>query len=264
MTLQRRDPNGDKMNNDYDIVSDLYDVYVQFDFDIHFYLNRYSDFDGKALELMAGTGRLSIPLLKNNVSLDCVDLSRGLLNRLHQKLIVNNLKSNLFCRDICTLDLPDKYDLVIIGCNSFAEITEKNDRNKVIRSVYGLLNNKGELIITLHNPPVRRKSIDSGIIHVNDYKTDDKIISFSITSQEDPDAVVHLKQFYEIYDNNGCMVEKRMIDLNFALLSRNEIEQELVMEGFEIKEVFGNFDNSKFNDSDSQYIIIVASKGLRH
>ena len=60
------------------------------------------------------------------------------------------------------------------------------------------------------------------------------------------------------------MVEKRMIALNFALISKNEIEKELINEGFNIKEVFGNFDKDVFNEAESPYIIIIASKGLRN
>jgi SAM-dependent methyltransferase len=252
------------MENNYDIVSDLYDTYVQFDFDINFYLDKYSNFNGNALELMAGTGRLSIPLLRNNVSLDCVDLSKGLLDKLRDKLIANKLISNVFCQNICMLQIPHKYDSVIIGCNSFGEIIKKEDRIKVIRSVYDLLNDNGEFVITLHNPINRRKLIDRTLKHVGNFIKDEKTISFSITSHEDQNAVVHLNQFYEIYDINGCMIEKKMINLNFALIPKNDIEKELINEGFKIKEVFGNFNKEIFNEVESTYIIVIATKGLRH
>lgn len=249
------------MNNNYDTVSDIYDIYAKFDYDISFYLNRYANYTGKALELMAGSGRISLPLLKHNVALDCVDLSEGLLDKLKEKLIRYHLNSNLYCQNICSLDLPSRYDLVIIGCNSFAEIITKEDRNKVIRSVYDLLNDDGEFIITLHNPPNRRKLIDTRLTHVKSYITDNKTVSFSISSSEDPYSIVHLNQFFEIYDNSGKMVEKKMIKLNFVLLSKDEIEQELLEEGFKIKAIFGNFDCSNYNEVDSQYIIIIATKG---
>jgi hypothetical protein len=126
------------------------------------------------------------------------------------------------------------------------------------------LNDNGEFVITLHNPINRRKLIDRTLKHVGNFIKDEKTISFSITSHEDQNAVVHLNQFYEIYDNNGCMIEKKMINLNFALIPKNDIEKELINEGFEIKEVFGNFNKEKFNEVESTYIIIIATKGLRH
>lgn len=246
--------------NNYDIVSDLYDVYVKFDFDIGFFTDRYSGFGGTVLELMVGTGRLSIPLLRNGVSLDCVDLSGGLLDRLQRKLTDNNLDAQLLKRDIRTLDLARTYDAVIIACNSFAEIVLREDRKKVLRSVNGLLRENGELIITLHNPAVRRKSIDRRVTHVDTFRAEDKTVAFSVASIEDSDAVVHLNQFYEVYDGNGCMVEKKMITLDFALIGRDAIEQELLCEGFEIKELYGNYDKSEHDDAGSPYLIIVAVK----
>lgn len=43
-------------------VSDLYDFYVKVDFDIPFFLNETKLFRNEILELMCGTGRVSIPL----------------------------------------------------------------------------------------------------------------------------------------------------------------------------------------------------------
>jgi SAM-dependent methyltransferase len=247
-------------NNDYDGVADLYDIYAQFDFDVPFYLERYSNFKGTALELMAGTGRLSVPMIKSGINLDCVDLSQGLLEKLSDKLDRARLHSNMYRRDICNLVLPRKYDVIIIGCNSFAEITDKDNRLKVLKSVYNLLNDSGEFVVTLHNPVIRRKSIDSKLKHVNDYKYGDDTIAFSISSHEDDNAVVHLKQFYEIYDKNGDLIKKKMLSLNFALIAKNEIEGELLETGFRIKEFYGNFDRSEFEGNSSPFLIYVAGK----
>ena len=126
------------------------------------------------------------------------------------------------------------------------------------------MNETGEFIITLHNPLVRRRSINSGLTHVGNYKTENGTISFSISSNEDRDAVVHLNQYYEMFGPDGCMVEKRTVNLNFALMAKNEIERELSDAGFKVGELYGNYDRSEFDDTASPYMIIAASGGLRH
>lgn len=60
---------------DFNFVADLYDSYVKVDFDLDFYEKLVSNCNGKCLELMCGTGRVSIPLLKQNIDLTCVDYS---------------------------------------------------------------------------------------------------------------------------------------------------------------------------------------------
>jgi len=52
---------------DFGTVADLYDVYVQWEVDIPFFRELSVDATGEVLELMSGTGRLSIPLLQHGV-----------------------------------------------------------------------------------------------------------------------------------------------------------------------------------------------------
>ncbi|MDQ3911717.1 MAG: hypothetical protein M3305_08120 [Actinomycetota bacterium] len=50
---------------DYDRVADVYDLYVTSGLDLEFYLEETDKVQGKVLELMCGTGRVSIPLLRS-------------------------------------------------------------------------------------------------------------------------------------------------------------------------------------------------------
>ncbi len=61
--------------NDYGPVANLYDIYVPATFDFDFFINETTKSKGEVLELMSGTGRVSIPLLEAGVKLTCVDLS---------------------------------------------------------------------------------------------------------------------------------------------------------------------------------------------
>lgn len=55
------------------LVADIYDFYVKVDFDIPFFLNETEKHDEEILELMCGTGRVSIPLLQSGRKMTCVD-----------------------------------------------------------------------------------------------------------------------------------------------------------------------------------------------
>jgi len=48
--------------NDYSGISDLYDIYVPAEFDIDFFLQETKEINGPVLDLMAGTGRVSLRL----------------------------------------------------------------------------------------------------------------------------------------------------------------------------------------------------------
>lgn len=248
-----------KMINDYDVISDIYDVYNTADYDIDFYLERYISFQGRAAELMAGTGRLSIPLLRNGIKLDCVDISKGLLDRLTDKLSELQISADVYCQDIRELHLNGLYDLVIIGFNSLSEIVDYDDRRRVFNSVKNLLTDSGEFIFTLYNPAYRRKLINSDLSLVNEHNIrEDKMLFFMSSFEEN--EIVNVFQLYELYDKKNNLKSKRILNLKFKLIERVEIERHISEYGFAIKEFYGDFDGSEFNDEVSPFMIYILKK----
>ena len=77
----------------FDEVADLYDAYVNVDLDIRFFIQEARRVGGKTLELMCGTGRVSIPLLQAGVDLTCVDCSKHMLARLHETADASNRRA---------------------------------------------------------------------------------------------------------------------------------------------------------------------------
>src|SRR5512138_2813426 len=108
--------------NDYDPIASLYDIYVPATFDIDFFLNETKKSTGEVLELMSGTGRVSIPLLEAGVKLTCVDISSESNAVLRKKLSQKGLQADVYDMDVCALDLPKQFSMVIIPFHSFAHL----------------------------------------------------------------------------------------------------------------------------------------------
>lgn len=248
------------MINDYDFVADIYDVYNTASYDIDFYVEKYKSFQGKAIELMAGTGRLSVPLLKSGINLDCLDISKGLLEHLSKKLTRENLNSTIICQDIRDLNLEHNYDLVIIAFNSFAEIVDENDQELVFESIKKILTPSGEFIFTLYNPVFRRKSINNNLALINELPLNDNKLLFFMSSKENEGNIVEIKQFYELYDRQGNFLNKRMLDLQFSLITKEKIEKLIKKTDLKVTEFYGNFDLSQYNEKDSPFMIYVLKK----
>ena len=79
------------MSIDYSRLAEIYDIYVRSTQDIPFFLRETKKTDGSVLELMAGTGRLSLPLLAAGVDLTCVDRSPEMLVILRKKLAARGI-----------------------------------------------------------------------------------------------------------------------------------------------------------------------------
>lgn len=244
--------------NDYNGIADLYDIYVPAKHDISFFLEETQSIRGPVLELMAGTGRVSIPLIEAGVDLTCEDSSQEMLAILDEKLKLHGLKARLLSVDIGSLE-PDKFAGVIIPFNSFAHLTTTRQQADALRRIRQCLDPGGVFICTLQNPVTRRKQIDGSLRLARKYPmpSTEGYLYLWLTekfSGEDP-SIVEAHEFFEEYDACGVMVKKRCMELNFRLTEREEFEVLAREAEFKIQALYGDYDRSPFDSRVSQYMI---------
>jgi SAM-dependent methyltransferase len=249
--------------NNYDIVADLYDIYVPTTYDIDFFLNETRKTDGEVLELMSGTGRVSIPLLEAGVRLTCVDNSVKSTGILQEKLEQKGLKAEVHTMDICQLELPRRYSMIIIPFHSFAHIVSPTDQREALGWVYRHLLPGGTFISTLGNPTTRRRDVD-GQLHLAysyPFAENGKLLLW-ILEQFDPDdkRVVKAFEFFELYDAAGLLTSKRLMELHFRLTPKKVFENMLQDTGFLITRLYGDYAYHEFNAHSSDSLVWVLEK----
>jgi SAM-dependent methyltransferase len=245
--------------NDYGVVADLYDTYVPATFDIPFLLNEAKKSSGEVLELMSGTGRVSIPLLRAGVRLTCVDLSAEMNAVLRAKLETLGLQANLYQMDICALNLSKQFDLVMIPFHSFAHIVSLADQQVAFRRIHQHLVPGGQFLCTLGNPTVRRASVDGRLRLHSRYPLGGAQGTLLLWLLEkfnpDDDQIVEALEFFEEYDEKGMLRSKRLLELRFRLSSRAEIEALAVAAGFQVAAFYGDYACSEFDEDSSPFMI---------
>jgi len=250
--------------NNYDTIADLYDTYVPATFDIDFFLRETQNTTGDVLELMSGTGRVSIPLLEAGVKLTCVDLSAELNQIFKQKLYQRGLTADIYQMDVCELELPRKFEKIIIPFHSFAHIVSPEDQRKALKRICEHLNPGGTFICTLSNPRMRQQTVNGQLRLFRKYPLVDKpgtLLLWIMENQDPEDShVVDAMQFYEEYDTRGVLTSKRLMELHFRLTSRNVFEKLAQEAGFSIKAVYGNYDYAEFNEDCSPFMIWMLEK----
>jgi SAM-dependent methyltransferase len=250
--------------NNYDVVSDLYDIYVPVTFDIDFFINETKNSPGEVLELMSGTGRVSIPLLEAGVKLTCVDLSVKSNQILITKLEQMGKTADVYQMDVCELDIPQKFSMIIIPFHSFAHIISTDDQRKALSRIHHHLLPGGTFICTLRNPTVRKRDID-GQLHLVSRESlagGQGSLLFWNMEEIDPedDHLVDAMLFFELYDTQGIMKSKRLMELHFRLSSKDEFEVLVKSAGFSIKACYGDYTYTEFNQETSPYMIWVLEK----
>jgi SAM-dependent methyltransferase len=245
--------------NQYDTIADLYDIFVPVTYDIPFFVNETRKSSGEVLELMSGTGRVSIPLIQAGVRLTCVDLSAALNAVLTDKLEQMGLKADIYQMDICELEIPKKFDLIIIPFHSFAHILMPDDQRKALARIHQHLLPGGTFICTLGNPVLRQKPVDGQLRLSRQYPLPDGqgTLLFWVTEKFSPDDphIVEAMEFFETYDTRGMLQSKRLFDLHFRLSGKGEFEDLAHAAGFKVKAFYGDYSYAEFKEESSPFMI---------
>jgi SAM-dependent methyltransferase len=244
---------------DYSQVAEIYDIYASTQMDIPFFLEESKNCS-RVLELAAGTGRLSLPLIQSGVPLACLDSSPEMLAILERKLEKSGLKAPTILMDMCHFSRSEKYDFIFIAFNSFAEIIEPALQIQCLNRIRRHLTPTGKFICTLHNAAIRRKTVD-GRLHFRGKHTmpdsQGDLHLWSLEEDDSSDNVVRGMQFYEMFDSEGKMKWRRCSELRFYLHSESSIATLFQKSGFRTRKIWGDYQRHAFDSEVSPYMIWV-------
>ena len=243
---------------DYQVIADLYDSFCRFEDDIEYFRQLLQDSPGPVLELMSGTGRVSVPLLEAGIELVCIDASLSMLEVLKRKLEERDLRAAVVCCDVRKLPFQYRFQTAIWPFHGISELADETDRQHALRELCEALLDGALLLVTLHNPPIRLRSIDGQWHEHGTYPRLDGRGSVTLSSRLEVDSedgsIVGVQRVEELSDR-GETVEVREIPLRFALPSRTEIEAELEEIGLVVEGLYGDYDASGFEGSESPHMI---------
>jgi SAM-dependent methyltransferase len=261
-----KDDDAKSLSIDWARIADLYDTYVQTTFDIPFFLNEARKTSGEALELMSGTGRVSVPLIEAGVRLTCVDASLEMLALLREKLTRRRVAAPVHQMDVRELALQKQFDLIFIPFQSFSELLSPSDQRKAFVCIHEHLAETGRFICTLHNPRVRLKRVDGQLRLWGKYPLEDRQGTLLFWGLENYDSDAHIVsglEFFEEYDANGVMQSKRAVELCFRIVEKREFEDLAASVGFKIAALYGDYSYSEFHEDTSPFMIWVLKDGCR-
>jgi SAM-dependent methyltransferase len=249
----------------FDHVADLYDSYVRTEFDLSFWLKEAQAVDGKVLELTCGTGRISIPLLKAGIDLTCVDYAPGMLAVLRGKLEANGLTCPIYCQDMAELELPEFFSLIFIPFHSLSEVLEKKRHHLVLRRIHKHLIEGGIFICTLQNPAVRTISMNGSPTVVGKFPMEDgnTLVVQSLLTYDESTQIASGEQEYDVLANDGSLVDRRSLNMNFYLFRKSEFESLVIETGFEVLALYGDYDYRPFDEAKSPSMIWKLKKTAR-
>jgi SAM-dependent methyltransferase len=243
---------------DYSRIAHLYDSYVRFQDDVPFFLEECRRAQGPVLELMAGTGRVSLPLAGAGVELTCVDSSAPMLAVLRRKLAARGLRAAVLEADVARLDLPPVFPLALMPFHSFAEILDREERLGALQGIHAALVEGGAFLLTLHNPRVRLRSVGGGPALLGRLPKEDGSGEVALRADFHYDPAsrrVRGTQVVEEIDEAGRTVEEHALAIEFVLLEEEEVRDAVESVGFRPESLLGGYDRRPYDPESSPFMI---------
>jgi SAM-dependent methyltransferase len=252
-----------KYKNKYSRVADLYDIFVDLESDIPFWVNE-SKKDGEVLELASGTGRVTIPIAMAGVKVTAVDISSDLLAILREKTRRNRLGVEIHEADMRSFRLDRRFPLVILPFNSIQEIVGPKDHKAVFLRVKEHLEDGGRFIVTIRNPNPHRRdgSNEKQVIEYTNQTNGHRVLYSSRTKTDTRKHVEVSYQTYKEYDEDSKFIGRRLFRNRYYVFQEGEFERLIESVGFRVKNLYGNYPYVKFTeDSPLRIYELVVDQG---
>jgi SAM-dependent methyltransferase len=242
---------------DFDRVSEFYDLYVQTTVDAGFWKRIARESQPPRLELMAGTGRITMALLEAGLAVEGLDYSAGLLEVLERKLGAAGIEAPLHHADARSFDLGREFGLIFIGFQSISEVVEDDDKIRVFGNARRHLAAGASFWVTLHNPPARRGMVDGRTVDLGTWRLASTGEDVTVSGRyllDESTGIVSGKQTYRCLRGGR---ETRLVELpmRFHLVSPQRLVELLRASGFEVVERLGDYDGSPFEPSSSPFFL---------
>jgi SAM-dependent methyltransferase len=245
---------------DYETLARFYDGLVANDDDVAFFVNLSKRAPGRVIELMAGTGRVSIPVASEGVQLTCVDNSPAMLDELRRKLSIQDLSVEVVEQDATRLDLESRFALAFITFHSFEELTEDADRDNLLRRVFTHLLPGGRFVCTLHDPEVRLR--DVGPSREKQWRFEDpndgrEVLLRLRTTFEKGRSLVRGRERLEDLTSGEVIAD---LPLCFRLTSCEEFRSLAQRAGFSVETVYGDYNYGQYTAGQSTSMVWVLAR----
>lgn len=249
-----------------------YDVYARFydldlgdaDADLYMIQQFAARCGSPILELACGTGRVLLPLARQEYQITGVDISPAMLDMARRKLAAEHVaeRVTLVEQDMRLLDLGGCFNLVLIAVNSFSHILSPDDQLKTLARIRRHLNPGGLLLLDLFNPDLSRlldmhgqMTLDKVMI---DPDTGRRLMRFHADKVDLGQQTIHVTFVVDEMDDDGH-VQRTLFPFTMRYLFRYELELLLRHAGFEIEAIYGSYDLDEYT-GDSEKMIAVARR----
>jgi ubiquinone/menaquinone biosynthesis C-methylase UbiE len=235
--------------------AEYYDFDHAISLDIEFYLDFARQCGAPILELACGTGRVTIPVAETGWEIHGVDVSANMLAACRRKVAEKHLdgRVHLTLADMASFDLPEKrFALAFVALRSFMHLLTQADQLGCLRQTFRHLRPGGLFILDILAPDVEKLAQSPSetwvVRRAFDLPNGHRVVRKDRLVRHD--TVRQIRQFeldFAEFNPSGALVRERRIPLFTRYTFRYELQLLLEQAGFEIVDVFRDFDRAPYD-----------------
>ena len=235
--------------------------------DLPFYLELARQTGGPILEIGAGTGRITLPLLKAGFSVLALDSCREMLDGLDEKLATQSgdirSRARTVHADMRDMDLGETFPLVILPFRTFQHILERRDQLVALRRCRDHLAESPDsrLALSAFHPQMRELVRSPEIVTSNLSRTNPATGNLIKRSHHvEQDFANQISRITFIYEERhpGGRIDRDQREMFFRYMWRSEGKRLLRAGGLRVLNVFGEYDRSP-HEFDSYDMIFLCA-----
>ena len=255
------------MASSYDQWADIYDsVYSYLTVDIPFYVEEATNAQGPVLELGCGTGRVAIPVAEAGADVVALDYSEAMLSvarRKKPRLAAGSGSLSLLKGDMRDFALDRKFALVIIPFRGFLSLLTVEDQMRTLDAVKRHLAPGGKLIFNTFVPDLDMLVQEGDVAYhfrdVTDPGTGATHVIWHQSRYDNHNQIINARTIVETLDEKGAVSRRLYRDFQLRYVHRWEMHYLLEVCGYDVKDLFGDFDRSPFEESSTEMVWVAGA-----
>lgn len=207
------------------------------------------------LELASGTGRVTIPLLKEGFNLTGIELSKSFSEYSEEQALNHGFENTNFIQgDIVDFDLQKIFDVIIIAYNSFLHLLKNEQAEACLKCVKKHLKPNGRFYIDIYMPSplhyYRPENLRYPTIEYFDSQINEEVV-IEETNNYDPDREVNqLTWYYSSKTKKDFLIN----EFSTRMYWPDTMNRMLIDTGFEILNLWGDYDLNPFGEESALQI----------
>lgn len=257
--------------DEYLSIAELYDYVVPYRNrpDVAFFVEAAKESGGPVLEVGCGTGRVLIPTAQAGVEIVGLDLSPHMLEVCRGRLKAESeevrSRVQLVQGDMRQFELSRTFRLVTLPFRPFQHLTTVEDQLACLGCICRYLAEAGRLILDIFNPSLEslaRQNFGDEISEEPEFSMPDGrrvIRRHKIVSRDVANQINYVELIYYVTHPNGRQ-ERLVQAFPMRYLFRFEAEHLLARAGFEVEQLYADYDKSPYGSKYPGELIFVARK----